>query len=257
MDSAQPSPRGRPPGDVRARRREHRPSARLLPVSHPAVRWAARHPGAETMRPPGPPSPGSDPPVARAPPRSGVPARHRGAARDRRHRRGGVPRPVVRPARGVRRSRRVLRRLRLPDHPPDPRRAGEDGAALARVVLGSAGPPAAGRLGTRRRRHRARRAPPAAAAHPALRRHRRGRGGDVHVQLRVRRPAGELLRRPARPVHARRPCCTSGRSPSRSSSTSAGRRCSSCSPAVPGSIAGCCWRPSERSASSASCWPRG
>ena len=68
------------------------------------------------------------------------------------------------------------------------------------VVLGSAGPPAAGRLGARRRRHRARHAPPAAAAHPALRRHRRGRRGDVHVQLRVRRPAGELLRRPARPV---------------------------------------------------------
>jgi peptidoglycan/LPS O-acetylase OafA/YrhL len=43
MDSAAPAPRDRSTGDVRARRREHRPSARALPVSHPAVRWASRH----------------------------------------------------------------------------------------------------------------------------------------------------------------------------------------------------------------------
>ena len=50
MDSAPRSPRGRPTGDARARRREDLPRSRALPVSHPAVHWAARHGTDITLR---------------------------------------------------------------------------------------------------------------------------------------------------------------------------------------------------------------
>ncbi len=56
MDAAQPSSRGRLPNDVRARRPPHRPGSRTLPTTHPAVRWAVRHPAAGTTRRPRRPS---------------------------------------------------------------------------------------------------------------------------------------------------------------------------------------------------------
>jgi peptidoglycan/LPS O-acetylase OafA/YrhL len=52
MDAVQPSSRGRPPGDIRARRPPHRPGTRTLPATHPAVRFAARRPGVGTAHRP-------------------------------------------------------------------------------------------------------------------------------------------------------------------------------------------------------------
>ena len=112
-------------------------------------------------------------------------------------------------------------------------------------VLGPAGPPAAAGVGPRRRRHRDRRPRVPAAAHAAHGRRGRRRGGHVLVELPVRRAPRQLLRRPARRSRRRRRCCTSGRWPSRSSSTCAGRCCSCCSPAGRGSTGGSCWRRSS------------
>ncbi len=99
----------------------------------------------------------------------------------------------------LRRRRRVLRSLRIPDHPPADQRAGLDGHVVASRFLGQASAPAA----SRRRvssssspcwRERSMLSP----LGPAHARRRRDGGGRLRRQLRVRWTPRRLLRRPAR-----------------------------------------------------------
>ena len=147
---------------------EHRPTARALPVSHPAVRWASRHSVVGTAAPRRRPQP-SDP-IRRS---------------LGRHLDQGF-RPDIEGLRALAVAAVVVFHARLlglhggfigvdvffvvsglPHHPADPRRAGRHRAPLAGRVLGPAGPPPAAGLGAGRRRHGVRRAPRAAAADAA------------------------------------------------------------------------------------------
>ena len=162
------------------------------------------------------------------PRRGRVPAGHRGIASNRRHRRHRLPHPRALGQRWLCRRRRVLRRLRLPHHPADPRRAGPQRDRLAPQLLGSAGPPTAAGLDAHRHRHGAVRPAHAAAAC------RCSRWPPMRSPPARSRPTSCLptgwatTSGPSSVRPTRRRCSTTGRWRSRSSSTCAGRSCSCC-----------------------------
>ena len=127
-----------------------------------------------------------------------LPSGHRGSTRPGRRGGGAVPCPGARVRGRVRRGGRVLRRVRLPDHPAAADRTGPHRHDLAVELLGPAGPPPAPGVGARAGGHGGALAVDARPARPTL-------GGDgcagvcgVRQQLRVRPPPRRLLRRPAR-----------------------------------------------------------
>ena len=150
-----------------------------------------------------------------------LPSGHRGASGDRGDPRAAVPRRGARVRRRVCRGRRLLRAVRVPHHRAPPARARAHGFDLAGVVLRAPAAPAPARRGAADPRHGRRlgRRPVA----PARRRRRRRRRGRLALRLEpaLRDPGDRLPPVGARAVAA---CSTSGRSASRNSSTSSGRR---------------------------------
>ena len=172
-----------PPPSARARR-----SGRALPPPDPGTRRG--------LPPPSSPQPSSTPAVetpalvassalAAARRRPRVAARHRRTARRRRPAGVVLPRRARAVQRWLHRRRRLLRRLRLPDHVAAPRRAAAHRVHQARPLLVPARPAPAAGVVARHRDHpagRDRGARPAVAHRSGPRRARRG---HVHHQHRA------------------------------------------------------------------------